>query len=45
MQLDGIDLLVEKSINSLLDNQVIDFVNSGFREGFVIAPEWGSSCS
>ena len=45
LSLNGIELLAEKSLNSFLDGQVIDFVNSGFREGFVISPEWGSSCA
>lgn len=45
LNLNGIELLAEKSLNSFLDGQVIDFVNSGFREGFVISPEWGSSCA
>ena len=45
MTLNGIELLAEKSLNSFLDGQVIDFVNSGMREGFVISPEFGSSCS
>jgi Fe-S cluster assembly iron-binding protein IscA len=43
--LNGIELLAGKSLNSFLDGQVIDFVNSGMREGFVISPEYGSSCS
>lgn len=45
LNLNGVDLLAEKSLNSFLEGQVIDFVNSGYREGFVISPEWGSSCS
>jgi Fe-S cluster assembly iron-binding protein IscA len=45
LSLNGVDLLAEKSLNSFLEGQVIDFVNSGYREGFVISPEWGSSCA
>lgn len=44
MDLNGIVLLAEKSLNSFLDGQVIDFVNSGMQEGFVISPEYNSSC-
>ena len=44
MNLNGIELLAEKSVNSFLEGQVIDFVNSGSREGFTISPEWGSAC-
>lgn len=45
LNLNGIDLLAEKKLNSFLEGQVIDFVNSDMREGFVISPEWGTSCS
>jgi len=45
LNLNGVELLAEKSLNAFMDGQVIDFVNSGFREGFVISPEWGSSCA
>jgi len=45
LNLNGIELLAEKTLNSFLDGQLIDFVNSGYREGFVISPEFGSSCS
>lgn len=45
INLNGIELLVEKAINSFMEDQVIDFVNSGMREGFVISAEYGSSCS
>jgi Fe-S cluster assembly iron-binding protein IscA len=44
LSLNGIELLAEKSLNSFLDGQVIDFVNSGMQEGFVISPEFNSSC-
>lgn len=44
LSLNGVDLLAEASLNSFLDGQVIDFVNSGMREGFVISPEYGSDC-
>jgi len=45
LNLNGIELLAEKSLNSFIDGQVIDFVNSGYREGFVITTEWGTSCA
>ena len=45
INMNGIELLVEKAINSFMEDQVIDFVNSGMREGFVISAEYGSSCS
>lgn len=45
MNLNGIELLAEKSLNSFMEDQVIDFVNSGMREGFVISPAFGSACS
>lgn len=45
IELSGVQLLFQKSINSLLEGQVIDFVNSGYKEGFVVSPEWASgSC-
>jgi Fe-S cluster assembly iron-binding protein IscA len=44
LNLNGIELVAEKKLKSFLEDQVIDFVNSGFREGFVISPEYGSSC-
>ena len=43
IDLNGINLLAEKSLTSFLEGQVIDFVNSGGREGFVVGPAWGSS--
>jgi Fe-S cluster assembly iron-binding protein IscA len=42
--LNGIELIVEKSLNSHLEGQLIDFVNSGYENGFIISPERGSSC-
>ena len=45
MILDGVELLAEKSLDSFLEGQLIDFVESGYRKGFVISPEYGSSCA
>jgi Fe-S cluster assembly iron-binding protein IscA len=42
--LNGIELIVEKSLNSHLEGQLIDFVNSVYENGFIISPERGSSC-
>lgn len=44
IDLNGIELLVEPGFKSLLDGQIIDFVSSGFREGFVVSPEWATAC-
>ncbi len=44
MELNGIKVVAEKSLTSFLDEQVIDFVTSGGREGFVVGPAWGSAC-
>jgi Fe-S cluster assembly iron-binding protein IscA len=45
ISLNGIELLAEKSLSSLLEGQKIDFVNSEDRSGFVISQEYGSSCA
>jgi len=45
LDLNGIELLAEKTLDSHLDGQMIDFISSGYRKGFVISPEYGSSCS
>jgi Fe-S cluster assembly iron-binding protein IscA len=45
LDLNGIELLAEKTLDSHLDGQMIDFISSGHRKGFVISPEYGSSCS
>jgi Fe-S cluster assembly iron-binding protein IscA len=44
LELNGITVLAEKSLNSFLEEQVIDFVTSGGREGFVVGPSWGHAC-
>jgi Fe-S cluster assembly iron-binding protein IscA len=44
MELNGVNLLAEKSLTSFLDGQVIDYVTSGGNEGFVVGPDMGSSC-
>ncbi len=44
LELNGIIVLAEKSINSFLDDQIIDFVKSGNREGFVVGPSWRGTC-
>ena len=44
IELNGIKVLAEKSLNSFLEEQVIDFVKSGNREGFVVGPAWGHAC-
>ncbi len=43
--LSGIELLVEEKLNPFLEGQMIDFVNFGYGEDFVISPEGGSSCA
>lgn len=44
LDMGGIELLTQKSMRAFLDGQIIDFVNSGYREGFVISPESGAAC-
>lgn len=43
--MNGVELLAEKKLEAYLDGQMIDFVNSGSGEGFIISQEYGSSCS
>lgn len=44
MELNGVQLLAEKSLSPFLDGQVIDYISSGGREGFTVGPDFGSSC-
>jgi Fe-S cluster assembly iron-binding protein IscA len=37
IDLDGVELLAEETLTSFLDGQLIDFINSGYRCGFVIS--------
>ena len=44
--LNDINVVVEKSLTSFIEEQVIDYIRSAQGEGLVIAPAWGaSSCS
>jgi Fe-S cluster assembly iron-binding protein IscA len=45
INLNGIEVLAEKSLDSYLEGQIIDFINSGYETGFLISPERGSSCA
>jgi Fe-S cluster assembly iron-binding protein IscA len=39
-----IELFMEESIEPFTENQMIDYVDNGSGKGFVVAPEYGSSC-
>lgn len=41
--LNGFELLVDKTTKTYLDGCVIDYINSGYRQGFVISKEWCGS--
>jgi len=43
MSLNGIELLAEKSLNPYLEGKMIDYVSSGYENGFKISSEF-SSC-
>lgn len=44
MELNGINLLAEKSLAPFLAGQQIDYVTANGREGFVVGPEIASGC-
>nr|WP_277058682.1 hypothetical protein [Trichlorobacter lovleyi] len=45
IDLNGIELFVEKATKVYLEGQMIDFINSGYRQGFVIMKEWRGTCT
>ena len=40
----NIELFMEESIEPFTENQMIDYVDNWSGKGFVVAPEYGSSC-
>ena len=43
-QINGIDVLISDSVKALADNNTIDYVNSPYGEGFIIAPAGYTGC-
>ena len=40
----SIELFMEESIEPFTEDQMIDYVDNWSGKGFVVAPEYGSSC-
>lgn len=45
IDLNGIELLVDTATKMHLSGHLIDFINSGYRQGFVIMKEWRGTCT